>query len=62
MSGEPYALRGARTVRSGEVGKQIDCAPPLTLLSGRIGFPEVMAFIGKNDNALRIQIWTNLIS
>ena len=31
MSGEPYALRGARTVRRGEAGKQLDCAPSLTL-------------------------------
>ena len=36
MSGEPYALRGARTVRRGEAGKQLDCAPSLTLLKAPV--------------------------
>ena len=36
MSGEPYALRGARTVRRGEAGKQLDCAPSLTLLKSPV--------------------------
>lgn len=30
LSGEPYALKGARTVRRGETGKQLDCASPPT--------------------------------
>ena len=36
LSGEPYALKGARTVRRGEAGKQPDCAPPLTLRASPI--------------------------
>ncbi len=45
LSGEPYALKGARTVRRGEAEKWFDYALPLTLLPMEKGLADLLVIM-----------------